>query len=127
MGEQARLIEDQLRHCGDVVDRGSVAIVSQPLRCDWIAILWCLAESKQRLVATNTRSSDSEGADLRRREVGRLEAGRRLSEGAVATAIPTEHREGDEDLWRIGHPDAECLVANGPGLGHQLLKRGVQP
>ena len=127
MGEKTGLIEDQLRHCGDVINRGCVAVFSEPLSGHWIAIFRSFGESKERLVATHTRTSNSESTHLSGRQIRRFEACRRLSKCAVAAAIPAEHGERDEHLRRICHPDAECLVSNRPGFGHQLFEWGVQP
>ena len=98
MGEKSGLVKDQLRHRGDVVDCGSVTVVCKPLSGHWIAIFRSFAESKERLVATHTRTSNSESTHLSRRKIRRFEASRRLSKGAVTAAISTEHREGDEHL-----------------------------
>ena len=87
--------------------------------CHRVAILGSLAEREQRLVAAGGGAGAGDGEHLLRREVGRLEAGGRLGEGAVAAAVAAQHGERDEDLGREGDPPAVGVVAHGPGAGHQ--------
>ena len=56
-----------------------------------------------------------DGQDLVRAEVGRLEAGRRLGEGAVSAPVSAQHGQRNEDLRAVGDPSAVVGVPDGPG------------
>ena len=76
VGEQAGLVEHQLAHGGEVVDRGRVPVRGEPLGGHGVAVLGPLAEGEQGLVAAGRRARLRDGQHLVRAEVGRLEAGR---------------------------------------------------
>src|SRR3546814_12190208 len=96
VGEQAGLVEHQLAHRGEVLDRRGVAVLGQPLGGDRVAVLRALAEGEEGFVAAGLCAGPGDGPHLPRAEVGRLEACLGLGEGAVSTTVAAEHGGGGE-------------------------------
>ena len=126
VGQQAGLLEHGGAGRGQVVDGRGVAVVGQPLGGGRVAVLGALAQGEERLVAAGGPSGPGDVEDLVEREVGRLQPGRGLGEGAVAAPVAAQHGQRDEDLGREGHPGAEGRVAHGGRPGHELGQRGGQ-
>ena len=61
VGEQARLVDDQLGHRHEVVDGRRVAVFGQPCLRHGVAQLGPFAEREQRLVATGARTGRCDG------------------------------------------------------------------
>ncbi len=98
VGEQAGLVEHHPGHGRQVLHRGSVAVLLQPLGRSRVAQLRPLTEGEQGLVAARASAGAGDGEHLLGGEVGLFEAGGRLGERAVAAAVPAQLRERDEDL-----------------------------
>ena len=122
VGQQAGLVEDQLRHGGQVVDGRGVAVLGQPLGRRRVAELGPLAQGEQRLVAAGLGARRGDGEHLVGREVRRLEPGRRPGERAVAAAVPAELGERDEHLGGVGDPGAPCSITDVPSTAHQGVR-----
>ena len=121
VGEQAGLLEDERAHRRQVADRGVVAVLAQPVAGHVVAQLGALPEREQRLVAAGPGTGLGDLEHLRRTEVRRGDASRRLGERAVAAAVPAEHRERDEHLGGVGDPATAPLLA---GSGEEVGQRG---
>ena len=123
VGEQAGLVQHQAAHGGEVLHRRGVAVPGQPLGRHRVAVLGLLAQGEQRLVAAPAGTGTGDGQHLLRGQVGRVEPGRGLGEGAVAAAVAAQHGEGDEHLGGVGDPGAVGPVPHDPGRGRQLVGR----
>ncbi len=126
VGQQARLVEHQAAHGRQVVDRGGVPVVGQPLGRRGVALFRPFAEGEQRLVAPRRGPGAGDRQHLVGRQVGRREPGGRLGERAVPTPVATQHRQRDEDLGRVGDPGAGGGVAHPARLTHQHVERQVE-
>ena len=126
VGEQAGLVEHQLRHRHEIVDGGRVAVLGQPGLRRGVAQLGPLAQREQRLVAAGAGSGRRDRDDLFRREIRGLYVRRRLGERAVAAFVAAQHGERDEDLGRIGDAIAETRVTNRTRLSHEVVERPLQ-
>src|SRR3546814_987037 len=91
VGEQAGLVEHQLAHRGEVLDRRGVAVLGQPLGGDRVAVLRALAEGEEGFVAAGLGAGPGDGQHLLRAEVGRLEACRGLGEDRKSTRLNSSH------------------------------------
>ena len=114
VGQQAGLLDHGPARRLQVVDGGGVAVVVQPLAGHRVAVLGCLAQGEEGLVAAGGPAGPGDVEHLVDREVGRLQPGRGLGEGAVAAAVAAQHGQGDEHLGREGDPVAVGLV-DAPG------------
>ena len=123
MGEQPGLVEHQLAHRGQVVDRRRVAVLVEPRPRDRIPVLRPLAEREQRLMTSGRRATPRDAQDLLGREVRRGQPGRRLRERAVPALVAAQHRERDEHLRRVGDAPPVSAVTHGPGPRRQLVGR----
>ncbi len=98
VGEQAGLVEHQPAHGGQVLDRGRVSVLAQPVARHLILLLGGLAQGEERLVATHTCTLLGDGQHFVGREVRTLQTRRRLGEGAVSATVAAQHGEWDEHL-----------------------------
>jgi hypothetical protein len=96
--QQAGLGKDEPGGVHHIVDRRGETPFGKPARGDRIAVLGCLSEGEQRLMAPCRRSGARDGQDLVLAEIGRRKVGRRLRERAVPTPVTAQHRERNEDL-----------------------------
>ena len=64
VGEQPGLVEHEPRHGGEVVDGAAVAVLVEPLAGDRVAVLGCLAEGEEGLVAAGRGAGAGDGEDL---------------------------------------------------------------
>ncbi len=93
-----------------------MAAGGQPFSRHRIAILRSLPEGEERLMTAGLGPPGGDGQHLFGRELGRIDSGRRLGERAVATFVPAEHCQRDEDLRRVGDTSAMGTIPDGPGL-----------
>ena len=126
VGEQPGLLQDEPAHLDEVVDRGRVAVGGEPVARHRVAELRPLAQREERLMATRLAPGPGDGEDLLGGEIRRVQAGRRLGEGAVAAAVAAQHGERDEDLGGEGDPPAVRAVAHRPGQHGQIFERRVE-
>ena len=96
--EETGLVEDELAHRHEVLDRGLVAVLPEPLACNRIPLLRKLPEGKERLMAPCSRTRRRYDEDLLRGQVRRTHPRWRLGKRAVAAPVATQHRERDEHL-----------------------------
>ena len=115
VGEQAGLLQDEAAHGDEVFHRRGVAVRGQPFLCHGVALLGLLAQGEEGLVAACRLPGLGDGQDLLGQEVGGGDTGGRLGEGAVAAAVPAQHRQRDEDLGRERDPPAVGAIAHGTG------------
>ena len=125
-GSRPVSVEHQAAHGRQVVDRGRVPVLGQPLGRGRVALFGPFAEGEQRLVAPRGGPGPGDRQHLVGRQVGRREPGGRLGERAVPTPVATQHRQRDEDLGRIGDPGAGGGVAHPARLTHQHVERQVE-
>ena len=121
VGEQARLVEHELRHCGDIVDRGVVAMAVEPVTGDRVAEFRLFPEGEERFMATHLGALTGDREYVVGLEVGRVETSGRLRERAVAALVAAQHGQRDEHLRRVGHHGAERLVAAGSGEREEIV------
>ena len=95
----------------------------QPFPGRGVPLLGGFAEGEQRLPAAGRPTGPGDSQDLVEREVGRVEAGRRLGEGAVAAPVAAQHRQRYEHLGGECDPIPVGGVAPAGRLRHQLRKR----
>ena len=98
----------------------------QPLPGGAVALLGGLAEGEQRLPAAGRPPGPGHGQHLVELEVGRVEAGRGLGEGAVAAAVAAQHRQRDEHLGGERDPVAVGGVAPAGRLRHEVREGGPE-
>ncbi len=98
MRKQPRLVEHQSGHLGQVLNGGGEAMPGEPFRRHRIAGFGALTECEQGLMATYGGPRPGNLENLLRVEVGGLQACGWAGEGAVAAAVPAQHRQGYEDL-----------------------------
>jgi hypothetical protein len=99
--EKSRFVENRSRGRGEIIDGRAISAGRQPLRGHVVAQLGPLAQREECLRAASGRAGARDLQDLIEVEIRRGESRRGLGERAVATAVPTEHREGDEDLGGV--------------------------
>ena len=121
--QEAGLVEHQLRHRVQVVHRAVVALLAQPVAGHGVALLGTFSQGEQGFVATHASPVAGDAQHLFRREIGRPETSRRLSERAVPALVAAQHRQRDEHLRRIGDAGAVGQIAHGACLGHQFVDR----
>ena len=121
VGEQARLVEHELRHCGDIVDRGVVAMAVEPVPGDRVAEFRLFPEGEERFMATHLGALTGNREYVVGLEVGRVETSGRLRERAVAALVAAQHGQRDEHLRRVSHHRAERLVAAGSGERKEIV------
>ena len=126
VGEQAGLLDHQPAHGRQIVDRRRVPVRRQPVPGHRVTLLGLLAQGEEGLVATGRLPGPGDREDLLGRQVGRGQPGRRLGEGAVATAVAAQHGQRDEDLGREGDPPAVCLVTCRAGQRDEVDQGRVQ-
>ena len=124
--QEAGLLEDEGCHGGEVVDGGGVPVPLQPLAGDGVAVLRCLTEGEEGLVAAVVGAVPGDLEHLLWSEEWGLEACGRLGEGAVAAPVPTESGEGDEDLGAVGDAVAMGPVPHVCGCRQEFLEGEVQ-
>ena len=109
MRQQSGLLDDPDRRRPDVVERGVIPPLGQPLPRHRVPFLRPVPQGEQRLLAAERPAGLGDGHDLLEREERSLELRGRLGEGAVVAVIPAEHRERDEHLAgvRDGGPVGE--------------------
>ena len=121
VGEQTRLVENELRHGGDIVDGGVVAMTVEPVTGNRIAELRLFAEGKECLMATQLGALTGDRKNVVGLEVRRVETSGRLREGAVAALVATQHGQRNEHLRRVGHHRAERRIAAGSGQSEEIV------
>ena len=114
--KQARLLEDELAHPRQVLDRRLAAERPKLLARDLVAELRLVAEREERLGAAGRRTGAGDVEHLVGRKVGALAAAGRAGEGAVVADVPAELRQRDEDLGRVGD-DRACGAGSWPRRG----------
>jgi len=124
VGQQPGLVEHQLGHRMHVGNGALVAVLAQPRPGHLVALLRCLTQREERLVAPHASPILGNAQHLLGREVRRLQAGRRLSERAVAALVAAEHGERNEHLRRVRDACAVGVVAHNPRPRQQLVERG---
>ena len=126
VGQQARLVQHGLGGLDDVVHGRLVAVVVQPASRRRVAQLGAFAQREQGLVTPGLGPGGGDGEHGVQIEVGVVEPGRRLGEGAIPTAIRAQHRQRDEHLGGERHPVAKRTVSPGGGPLGQLGQRQVE-
>ncbi len=121
VGQQPGLVEHGAAHRRQVVDGRAITVRFQPIPGYRIPIFRSLTEGEEGLVAAGFRSLPGDLQHLLGRQVGSVETGRSLGEGAVAAFVPAQHRQGDEDLRRVRDPGPVRSVSYGAGLAEKLV------
>ncbi len=121
MGQEAGLLQHRLARGRQVVDGRRVTVALEPSACHRIPILGSLPESEESLMATGGPAGTGDVQHFFDRQVGGVQPGRCLGEGAVAAPVAAQHGEGDEHLGREGDPVAVGRVTDTPG---EVLQQG---
>ena len=111
MGEEPGLLDHGGACGGQVVDGRRVAVIGQPTGGRGVAVLGCLAQGEQCLVAPGGPTGPGDGQHLVEFQVGGVEVGGGLGEGAVPAPVTAQHGQRDEDLGGEGHAGAEGGIA----------------
>ena len=98
----------------------------QPLGGRRVAVFGRLAQGEQRLLAAGDLAGPGDGQHLVELQEGRLEAGRRLGEGAVPATVPAQHRQRDEHLGGEGEARPVSDVPQPGGFGQERVEGRVQ-
>ena len=126
MGQEAGLLQHRPARGRQIVDSRRVTVALEPPACHRIPILGSLPEREESLMATGGPTGTGDVQHVFDRQVGGVQPGRCLGEGAVATAVAAQHGEGDEHLGREGDPVAVGRVTDPPGEVLQQGQRRVQ-
>jgi hypothetical protein len=124
--QESRLLEDEARAPGEVLERRAASERRQLLPRDSVAPLRLVPEREERLVTPRSDPRPSHVEDLVLAQVRTLAAPRRLRERAVMADVAAELRQRDEDLGRVRHERAVALIPEPPPLGAELARRGVK-
>ncbi len=111
MRQEPGLAQHQLRHLGEVGERGLVAEPGQRLARRAVAQFGLVAQREQRLAAAGARAGAGDRQHLLGVEIGGLAAARRMREGAVVADVAAQLGQRDEHLARIGDEAAVARVA----------------
>ena len=120
--QQAGLLEYQLRHRLQIVERRFVAEFGQRLPRRAVAPFRLVAQGEQRLLAAGRCARPRNIQHLLRRHVGGFAPARRLREGAVMADVAAEMRQRDEHLARIADPRPVQPVAQSRRRIHQVFQ-----
>ncbi len=122
MGQQSGLVQNELGHGHQVVDRAGVAVLVQPLRGDRPTELGSFAQREERLVASGLGAGTGDVQHPIGREVGRVQSGRWPGERAVAAAVLAELGERDEHLGGVSDAGAPRPITDVPSTAHQRVR-----
>ena len=99
--QQPGLLEHELRHPAEVLERRLAAERRELCAGDLVAELRLVAEREECFGATGRGAGPRDREHLVLREEGPLAAARRTRKGAVAADVAAERRQRDEDLRRV--------------------------
>ncbi len=113
MRQQPGFFQHEACAAGEVLECRRAAECPQLASGDLVAELRLVPEREERLSATRGGTRARDRQHLLLGEVGGLAASGRTRERAVPADVPTEGRERDEDLGRVGdepsRPELSCL------------------
>ena len=124
--QQPGLTKHQFGHRCDVVDRGVVAPLAQPVPSHLVPIFGAFPQGEQRFVAPLSRTLASDLQHVVGIEEQLVDMSRRLSEGAVPAAVVAQEGERNEHLGAVRHSRPVGLVPPGGGKRHQVVERFPQ-
>ena len=111
VGEEAGLVQHELRHAGEVLDRRLAPERLELLAGGPVAALGLVAEREEGLVTARRRAGLRDREHLVGGHVGTLAPFRRLRERAVVADVAAELRQRDEDLRREGDDGTVAALA----------------
>src|SRR5262245_39240954 len=101
MREQAGLLEHQTAHRAQIFDGGGVSLLLEPLAVLRIAKLGFVTQTEKGFLAAGSSPGSRHRQHLVRGHGVSLPIARFARERAIAAAVSTELREGNEDLAGI--------------------------
>ena len=122
VGQEPGLLEHQLRHGGEIIERRGMAELVQRLARGAVAQLRLVAEREQRLAAAGARTGLRNRQHVFGCQIGSGCPPGRLREGAVVAGIAAELGERNEDFPGIRDVGAVAAIAQHGGRRHQRGK-----
>ena len=126
MGKEPRLVEDEIAHRSDVIQRAGKALVAKKFARFGKDAFGLIAETKQRFLATSATALLGKSENFVRSHEVCAGLARIFAEGAIGAVIAAKSGERNKDLF--GKSDNRALAARAElrSGGKKLRKRSFE-